>query len=101
MAQLPPSWRPDEFAPDRLTKSRIRTIIHKVTMNDRIDELMELIEVEPDALREAEFLQAQAILESLVGKTVASAELQDTRIVISTDDGNQYFFYGFLGGLRD
>jgi hypothetical protein len=67
-------------------------------MNDRIDELLQqLIEVEPDALREAEFLQAQAILETLIGKTVVSAEVQDTRIVIETNDGNRYFFYGFLG----
>lgn len=66
-------------------------------MNDRIDELLHLIEVEPDALREAEFMQAQAILETLVGQTVASAEVEDTRIVITTGDGNKYFFYGFLG----
>lgn len=66
-------------------------------MNDRIDELMHLIEVEPDALREAEFLQAQAILETMQGKTIASAALEDTRIVITTSDGNKYFFYGFLG----
>ncbi len=66
-------------------------------MNDRIDELLELIEVEPDALREAEFVQAQAILETLVGKTVAAAEIEDTRIVITTTEGNRYFFYGFLG----
>lgn len=66
-------------------------------MNDRIDELLELIEVEPDALREAEFLQAQAILETLVGKSITAAEVQDTRIVITTDDGNRYYFYGFLG----
>jgi hypothetical protein len=66
-------------------------------MNDRIDELLNLIEVEPDALREAEFLQAQAILEMMVGKKVTSAELQETRIVITLDDGNKYFFYGFLG----
>jgi hypothetical protein len=69
----------------------------RVTMNDRIDELLELIEVEPDALREAEFLQAQAILETLVGKSISAAEIQDTRIVITTGDGNRYFFYGFLG----
>lgn len=73
-------------------------MIVKVTMNDRIDELLELIEVEPDALREAEFFQVQAILETLIGKTVNAAELQDTRIVITTSDGNKYFFYGFLGG---
>jgi hypothetical protein len=69
-------------------------------MNDRIDELMELIEVEPDALREAEFLQARAILDTLVGKTVTSAGVEDTRIVVTTDDGNRYFFYGFLGESR-
>ena len=66
-------------------------------MNDRIDELLHLIEVEPDALREAEFMQAQAILETMVGKKIATAELEETRIVITTDDGNKYFFYGFLG----
>ena len=66
-------------------------------MNDRIEELLELIEVEPDALREAEFLQVQGILETLVGKSIAAAEVQDTRIVITTSDGNRYFFYGFLG----
>ncbi|MGZ3498289.1 MAG: hypothetical protein ACXVAK_12095 [Vulcanimicrobiaceae bacterium] len=66
-------------------------------MNDRIDELLHLIEVEPDALREAEFLQAQAILETMIGKTVTSAELEDTRIVVTLSDGNKYFFYGFLG----
>ncbi len=66
-------------------------------MNDRIDELLHLIEVEPDALREAEFLQAQSILESLIGKTVTGAEIEETRIVITTSEGNKYFFYGFLG----
>ncbi len=70
-------------------------------MNDRIDELMELIEVEPDALREAEFLQAQAILDTLIGKTITAAALEDTRIVITTQDGNRYYFYGFLGEARD
>ena len=66
-------------------------------MNDRIEELLHLIEVEPDALREAEFMQAQAILETMVGKTISSAEIEETRIVITTDDGSKYFFYGFLG----
>jgi hypothetical protein len=66
-------------------------------MNDRIDELLHLIEVEPDALREAEFMQVQSILETMVGKTIASAELEETRIVVTTSDGNKYFFYGFLG----
>jgi len=66
-------------------------------MNDRIDELLHLIEVEPDALREAEFLQAQSILETMIGKTIASADIDETRIVVTTTDGNKYFFYGFLG----
>ncbi len=70
-------------------------------MNDRIDELLHLIEVEPDALREAEFMQAQAILETMVGKTVAAAELEETRIVVTMSDGNKYFFYGFLGEGND
>ncbi len=66
-------------------------------MDDKLDELLHLIEVEPDALREAEFLQAQAILETMVGMTISSAEVEETRIVISTSDGNKYFFYGFMG----
>ncbi len=70
-------------------------------MNDRIDELLHLIEVEPDALREAEFMQAQAILETMVGKTIAAAEIEETRIVVTMDDGNKYFFYGFLGEKSD
>lgn len=70
-------------------------------MNNRIDELMDLIEVEPDALREAEFLQAQAILDTLVGKTVSEASIEDTRIVVTTSDGNRYYFYGFLGETRE
>lgn len=68
-----------------------------VTIHGRIDELLQLIEVEPDALREAEFLQAQAILDTLVGKKIAAAHVEETRIVITTVDGNRYFFYGFLG----
>jgi len=72
-------------------------VVEAGPMNDRIDELLHLIEVEPDALREAEFMQAQAILETMVGKKIAAAELEETRIVVTTDDGNKYFFYGFLG----
>ncbi|MBV8245300.1 MAG: hypothetical protein JOZ38_05235 [Candidatus Eremiobacteraeota bacterium] len=67
------------------------------SMEDRVDELLNLIEIEPDALREAEFVQAQAILETMVGKTIESAAIEDTRIVVTTSDGNKYFFYGFLG----
>lgn len=67
---------------------------------ERIEELLHLIEVDPDALREAEFLQAQVILDTMTGKTIASAEMQEKRIVVTTTDGNEYFFYGFLGNER-
>ncbi|MDH2910743.1 MAG: hypothetical protein HKL92_01500 [Candidatus Eremiobacteraeota bacterium] len=70
-------------------------------MSDRIDELMQLVDVEPDALREAEFAQAQAILENLVGKTIADIEVGETRIVLTTTEGNRFFFYGFLGGSEE
>ena len=55
-------------------------------------------DVDPDALREAEFLQAQMILDTLVGKTIASAQIEETRIAVSTSDGLTFFFYGFMGG---
>ncbi len=63
-----------------------------------LDDLLNLLEVDPDALREAEFAQTQFILDTLVGKTIKAAEIEDTRIVIETSEGNRYFFYGFMGG---
>ena len=69
-------------------------------MADRIDELLELVDVDPDSLREAEFLQAQSIMDTMVGKKIVSADLEETRVVVTTDDGNKYFFYGFLGNSR-
>jgi hypothetical protein len=66
-------------------------------MKDRIDELLSLIEIEPDRLRTAEFLNAQAVLESLIGKTVTSATVEETRVTVATEDGERYYFYGFLG----
>jgi hypothetical protein len=60
--------------------------------------IIESPEVDPDALREAEFLQAQMILDTMVGKTIASAQIEETRIAVSTTDGLTYFFYGFMGG---
>jgi hypothetical protein len=62
-----------------------------------VDELRSLLEIDPDALREAEFAQAQAILDTLVGETIASATMEDRRIVVETKSGNRYFFYGFMG----
>lgn len=70
-------------------------------MNDRIEELLHLIEVDPDALREAEFLQAQTILDTMIGKSIVAAAIEERRIVIETSDGNKYFFYGFLGNESD
>jgi hypothetical protein len=54
-------------------------------------------DLDPDALRAAEFLQTQTLLDSLVGKTVAAAKIEDTRIAVSTTDGSTFFFYGFMG----
>jgi len=69
-------------------------------MKDRIEELLELIEVEPDSLRTAEFLQAQALLDRLVGKTISAATIDRTRVAITTSEGSRYYFYGFLGSER-
>jgi hypothetical protein len=63
-----------------------------------IDELLDnLMEIDPDALREAEFEQTQSILDTLAGKTISRAVLEDRRIVIETNDGYRYFFFGFMG----
>ena len=67
------------------------------TRTGTIDELETLLEIDPDALRDAEFIQAQAILDTMVGETVAAATMEERRIVIRTASGNRYFFYGFIG----
>ena len=69
-------------------------------MKDRIDDLLSLIEAEPDGLRAAEFLQTQGVLDSLVGKRVTAARVEETRISIATADGCRYYFYGFLGSEK-
>ncbi len=56
-----------------------------------------LQDVDPEALRIAEFEQTQSILDTLNGKTITKAAIEDTRIVIETSDGNRYFFFGFMG----
>jgi hypothetical protein len=65
-----------------------------------VDDLLSLFEIDPDALREAEFAQAQAILDTMVGQSIASASMEDRRIVVTTSNGNRYFFYGFMGNAR-
>lgn len=56
-----------------------------------------LLEIEPEALRAAEFMQAQELLGGMVGRRITSAQLEETRIAIETDDGAVYYFYGFMG----
>ena len=63
----------------------------------RVLENIDLRDIDPDALREAEFEQTQWVLDELAGKTIKKALLEDTRIVIETSDGNRYFFYGYMG----
>jgi hypothetical protein len=58
-------------------------------------------DVDPDALRSAEFLQTQMLLDTLIGKTVSAAKVEDTRIAISTADGHTFYFYGFMGTHKD
>jgi hypothetical protein len=36
------------------------------------------------------------LLNTLEGKTIASATMEEARIVIETVDGNRYFFFGFM-----
>ena len=60
--------------------------------------LPDLNDLEPDALREAEFGAVQSLLDSMVGKRISSATIDETRIAVATEDGAEYFFYGFLGG---
>jgi hypothetical protein len=55
------------------------------------------IEIDPESLRAAEFLQAQMILDSMVGKTIVRADIEETRIAVTTGDGITFFFYGFVG----
>jgi hypothetical protein len=56
-----------------------------------------LDEIDPDELREAERAEAQAIMNTLVGATIKSATVEETRIVVETADGNRYYFYGLMG----
>jgi len=56
-----------------------------------------LLDIEPEALRAAEFMQAQELLGGMVGRRIVNAQLEDTRIAIETDDGSIYYFYGFMG----
>jgi hypothetical protein len=56
-----------------------------------------LDDIDPDEIREAELAEAQAIMNTMVGATIKSATVEETRIVVETADGNKYFFYGLMG----
>jgi hypothetical protein len=69
-------------------------------MKDRVDELLHLIESEPEGLQTAEFIQTQAMLKEVVGKTITAAVVEETRVAITTSDGCRYCFYGYLGSEK-
>jgi hypothetical protein len=56
-----------------------------------------LLDIDPDALRAAEFMQAQELLTGMVGRQIVAAQLDETRISVELDDGAIYYFYGFMG----
>jgi len=64
---------------------------------NRIEELLRLIEAGPEGLHTAELLVARDVLAGLAGKTIASATVDESRVTIETSDGAHYYFYGFLG----
>ncbi len=59
--------------------------------------MQSLLDIDPDALRAAEFMQAQDLLAGMVGNQVVAAQLEETRISVELDDGSIYYFYGFMG----
>lgn len=69
--------------------------VEKSVVNNVRD--LELLEIDLEALREAERVFAQGILDTMSGKDVAKATYEDTRIVVSMSDGSEYYFYGFMG----
>jgi len=68
------------------------------TVNDLQDS--SLLDIDPDALREAEKVFAQGILDTMSGKEVSKATYEDTRVVVIMADGSEYYFYGFMGESR-
>ena len=68
------------------------------TVNDLQDS--SVLDIDADALREAEKVFAQGILDTMAGKEVAKATYEDTRVVVLMTDGSEYYFYGFMGESR-
>ena len=77
---------------------RNHTLEDQGTVNDLQE--TELLDIDPDALREAERVFAQGILDTMSGKEVAKASYEDTRVVVIMSDGSEYYFYGFMGESR-
>lgn len=66
--------------------------------SSKVDDLAtDLLDIDPDALREAERVFAQGILDTMAGKQVLRAIYEDTRVVVVMSDGSEYYFYGFMG----
>ena len=57
----------------------------------------DVLDIDPEALREAERVFAQGILDTMPGKQVARAAYEETRVVVTMTDGCEYYFYGFMG----
>ena len=60
----------------------------------------DILEIDPEALREAERVFAQGILDTMAGKQVVRATYEETRVVVTMTDGCEYYFYGFMGESR-
>ncbi len=61
----------------------------------------DLLDIDASALREAEQVFAQGILDTMAGKQVAKATYEETRVVVLMTDGSEYYFYGFMGESRN
>jgi hypothetical protein len=59
-----------------------------------------LFELDPDALKAAEFMQAHVFLDALIGKTIAAAAVDSERTTITTTDGLTLVFCGFGGVVQ-
>jgi hypothetical protein len=57
----------------------------------------DIIDIEPDALRAAEFMQTERLLNAMVGQTITATRVEETRIAIEVADGSVFYFYGFMG----
>jgi hypothetical protein len=81
----------------RIISSGSHQIGFEKLLADIDSQIEDFNEIDPDAIREAEFVQVQAILETLRGKTIKRASVEETRIVVETIEGDRYFFFGFMG----